>query len=112
MFNQEAVAGLIRGIGPCEGGRVLQAILAKTKTAREKTKFMGCVAKEAEPPRSLKHSDVWMDAMRSEFDGLEVAGIFVEASELPADGNAVESKWMLKWKGDAQVTGRRARHDR
>ena len=39
--------------------------------------------------------------MRSELGGLEAAGIFLEVSELPADSNAVESKWLLKWKGDA-----------
>ena len=42
-----------------------------------------------------------MDAMRSEVDGLESTGTFVEVSELPADSNVVESKWLLKWKGDA-----------
>ena len=42
-----------------------------------------------------------MDAMRSERDGLEAVGTFVEASELPADSDVVESKWLLKWKGDA-----------
>ena len=43
-----------------------------------------------------------MDSMRSEFDGLEAARTFVEVSELPADSNVVESKWLLKWKGDAK----------
>ena len=42
-----------------------------------------------------------MDAMRSELNGLESAGTFVEVSELPADSNVVESKWLLKWKGNA-----------
>ena len=42
-----------------------------------------------------------MDAMRSEFDGLEAAGSFVEVSEIPASSNIVESKWLLKWKSDA-----------
>ena len=40
--------------------------------------------------------------MRSEFDGLEAAGTLVEVSELPADTNAGESKWLLQWKGDAR----------
>ena len=39
--------------------------------------------------------------MRSEVDGLEAAGIFVEVDDLPANSNVVESKWLLKWKGDA-----------
>ena len=59
-LNQEAVAGLVSGIGPCKGGRVFQALLAETKTGREKMKFMDCLAKETEPLRSSKHSGVWM----------------------------------------------------
>ncbi|CAM9351520.1 unnamed protein product, partial [Laminaria digitata] len=51
--------------------------------------------------RSSKHSDVWTEAMSSEFDGLEAAGTFVEISELPDGSNVVESKRLLKWKGDA-----------
>ena len=50
---------------------------------------------------SPRHSDVWMDSVRSDFDGLEAARTFVEVSELPADSNVMESKWLLKWKGDA-----------
>ena len=39
--------------------------------------------------------------MRSVCGGLEVAGTFVEVSELPTDSSGVESKWLLKWKADA-----------
>ena len=41
----------------------------------------------------VEHSDVWMDAMRLEFDGLETAGTLVEVSKLPADSNVVEPEW-------------------
>ena len=108
VLKREAAAELITAIGPCEGGRVLQALLAATETGHEKAKLLGCHVKEAEQEptsytaaRSSKPSDLWMDAMRSEFDSLEAAGTFVEVSELSADSNAVESKWLLKWKGDA-----------
>ena len=64
-FNREAAVGLISAIGPCEEGRVFQALLAATKTGREKTKLPDCLLKEAEPEptsytaaRSSKHSDV------------------------------------------------------
>ena len=39
--------------------------------------------------------------MRSVCGGLEVAGTFVEVSELPTGSSDVESKWLLKWKADA-----------
>ena len=38
--------------------------------------------------------------MQAEFDGLEAADTFTEISEVPAGSNTVESKWLLKWKGD------------
>ena len=108
VLNRQAAVELISAIGPCEGGRVFQALLTATETGREKTKLPDCLVKEAEleptsytAARSSKHSDVWMDAMKSEFDSLEAAGTFVEVSELPADSNVVESKWLLKRKGDA-----------
>ena len=102
-LNPEAAAGLICAIGPCEGGRVFQALLAAPETGREKTKLPDFLVKEAEPEptsstavRSSKSSDVWVDAMRSEFDGLEAAGTFGEVSELPAESNFVESKVAVK----------------
>ena len=65
VLNQEAVAGLIGAIGPCEGGCVFQALLAATGTGREKTKLPDRLVKEAESEltsytaaRSSKHSDV------------------------------------------------------
>ena len=37
---------------------------------------------------------------KAEFDGLEAAETFAEISEVPPGSNTVESKWLLKWKGD------------
>ena len=106
-LNREAAAGLISAIGPFEGGRVFQALLAANEAKCEKTKLPNCLVKEAQPEptsytaaRMSKHSDVWMDAVISEFDGLEAAGTFVEVSEILASSNIVESKWPLKWKSD------------
>ena len=39
--------------------------------------------------------------MRSEFVGIEPTETLVHVSQLSADSNVVESKWLLKWKGDA-----------
>ena len=107
-LNREAAAGLISAIGPCEGSRVFQMLLAATETGSEQTKLPDCLVKEAESEptsytaeRSSNHSEVWLDAMRSVFDGFEAVRIFVEVSELSADRNVVESKWLLKGTGDA-----------
>ena len=40
VLIREAAAGLIRAIGPCEGGRVFQALLAATETGREKSSWI------------------------------------------------------------------------
>ena len=115
-LNQEAAAGLISAIRPCEGGRVFQALLAAKESGREKAKLPDCLIKEAEPEptsysaaRSSKHSDVWTEAMSSGFEGLEAAGTSVEISELPEGSNVVESKWLLKCKGDAHGMIERAK---
>ena len=64
-LNREEAAGLIGAIGPCEIGRVFQALLAATETRRENTKLPDCLVKKAEPKptsytavRSSKHPDV------------------------------------------------------
>ena len=95
-LNREAAAGPIRAIGPCEGGRMFQALLAANEAECEKTKVPDCLVKEAEPEptsytaaRMSEHSGVWMDAMRSAFDGLEAAATFVEVFEVPVSSNIV-----------------------
>ena len=64
---------------------MFHALLEANEAECEKTKLPGCLVKEAEPEptsytaaRTTKHSDVWMDEMISQFDGLEAAGTFVE----------------------------------
>ena len=38
--------------------------------------------------------------MEAEFDGLEAANTFAGISRVPEGSNIVDSKWLLKWKGD------------
>ena len=106
-LSREAAAGQISTIGPCEGGRIFHALLAAQDTGSKPTRLPDCLLKEAEPePTSYSaacssiHSGVWTEAMQAEFDGLEAAETFAEISEVPAGSNIVESKWLLKWKGD------------
>ena len=67
----------------------------------------GLPSQKAEPEptsysaaRSSMHSGVWTEAIQVELDGLEAAETFAEISEVPAGSNIVESKWLLKWRGD------------
>lgn len=46
---------------------------------------------------------------KSELDGLEAAETFVEISEVPEGSNVVNSKWLLKWKGDSHGMIERAK---
>ena len=105
--NQEAAVGLISVIGPCDEGRIFHALLASQEAGGETTKLPHCLVKDAEPgPTSYsaacssRHSGVWTEAMQAEFDGLEAAGTFAEISEIPEGSNIVDSKGLLKWKGD------------
>ena len=104
-LNQEAAAGLISVIGPCDGGRIFHALLAAQEADGEPTKLLDCLVKEAgpEPPSysaacSSRHSGVWTEAMQAEIDGLEAAGTFTD--NFPEGSNIVDSNWLLKWKGD------------
>ena len=60
-LNREAAAGPISAIGPCEGGRVFQALLAANERGRKKTKLPDCLVKEGGPeptsiPRRVRQS--------------------------------------------------------
>ena len=84
-LNREAAAGLIRTIGPCEGGRIIHALLAEQDAGGEPTLLPNCLLKEAEPEpmsyfaaRSSIHSGVWTEAMQAEFDGLEAPETLAE----------------------------------
>ena len=106
-LNQEAATGLTSMIGPCDGGRVFHTLLAAQDSGGEPTRLPDCLLKEAKPgptshsaARSSVHSGVWAEAMQAEFDGLKTVDTYAEISEVPLGSNMVESKWLLKWKGD------------
>ena len=97
-------------------GPVKEAVYSRRYWRRNKAKSPDCLTKEAEPEptsysvaRSSKQSDVWTEEMSSESEGLEAAGTFVEISEHPGGSNVVESRWFLKWKGDAHGMVERAK---
>ena len=90
-------------IGPCDGGRIFLAILAAKETGGEPTKLPDCLVKEAEPEPtsysvvcSSRHSGVWTEAMKAEFDGLEDAETFADISGILEGSNIVDSKRLLK----------------
>ena len=103
-------------IGPCDGGHIFLAPIATQEAGVEPTKLPDCFVKEVEPePTSYSaacsstHSGVWTGAMQAEFDGLEAVGTFAEISEIPEGINIVDSKWLLKWKGDEHGMNDRAK---
>ena len=107
VLNQEAAAGLIGVIGPCDAGRIFHALLAAQEAGGEPTNLPDFLVKEAEAePKSYsaacssRHSGVRAEAMQTEFDGLETAGTFADISEIP---DIVNSKWLLKSKGDGMA---------
>ena len=58
---------------------------------------------------SSEYSDVSMEAMRVEFDGLTTAGTFADVTEIPEGCNIVGAKWVYKWKSDITVDRAKAR---
>ena len=58
---------------------------------------------------SSQYSDVWVEAMRMEFDVLVAAGTFAEVGEIPEGCSIVDAKWLCKWKRDLQGTFDRAK---
>ena len=106
-FNQEAAGGLISMFEPCDGDRIFDVLMVVQGAGGEPTKLPDCLVKESEPEPmpysaacSSRYTGVWTVAMQAEYDGLEAAGTFGEISEIPEGSNIVESKWLLKWKGD------------
>ena len=111
VLNREAATGLISTIVPCEGGRIFHALLAAQDTGGERTRLPDCLLEKAQPEpmsyssaRSSINYGVWVEAMQAEFDGLEAADTFTETSEVLPGRKIVESKWLLKWKGDENGT--------
>ena len=52
-------------------------------------------------PAPSEYSDVWMEAMSLEFDGLVAAGTFAKVTEIPEECNIVDTKWLYRWKRDS-----------
>ncbi|CAM9618551.1 unnamed protein product, partial [Sphacelaria rigidula] len=50
---------------------------------------------------SSQYSDVWVEAIKTEFDGLMTAGKFADESDIPEGCSIVDAKWLCKWKGDS-----------
>ena len=70
--------------GPEEGGKLIHGLLA-VQVTRKPGELRKCFVREAGPESvsypaacSLQYLDVWMEAMRMEFDGLVAAGTFAE----------------------------------
>ena len=68
-LEREAASGLISLVGPVEGSKILDALLAVQPANHEPAKLPECSILEAEPEptsfsaaRSSQHSDVWMEA--------------------------------------------------
>ena len=72
-FDREAAAGLVSAIGPCEGCRVFQALLAATETGRETTKLPSCLVKEA-GPELTSYADVRSLKTVGRLDGRDEIG--------------------------------------
>ena len=106
-LNQDA-ASLVSVFGPDEGGKLIHGLLAVQEVTRKPGELPKCLVREAGPEPvsypaacSSEYSDVWMEAMSKEFDGLVAAGTFAEVTEIPGGCNIVDAKWLYKWKGDS-----------
>ena len=87
--------------GPDEGGKLIHWLLAVQKAHRKPGELPKCLVREARPEPvsypatcSSQYSDVWMEAMRIEFDGLAAARTFAEATEIREGCNIVDTKWL------------------
>ena len=94
--------------GPDEEGKLIHGLLAVQEVIRTPGELPKCLAREAGPEPvwypaacSSGYSDVWMEAMSKEFNGLVVAGTFAEVTEIPGGCNIVDAKRLFKWKGDS-----------
>ena len=93
---------------PDEEGKLIHGLLAIEEVTRKMGELPKCLVWDAgsDPVSypaacSSEHSDIWMQAMRMEFDGLVAAGTFAEVTEIPEGCNIVHAKWLYKWKGDS-----------
>ena len=106
-FNQDA-ASLVSVFGPDGGGQLIHGLLAVQDVTRKPGELLKCLVQEAGPEPvsypaacSSEYSDVWMEAMSKEFDGLVAVGTFAEVSEIPGGCNIVDVKWLYPWTGDS-----------
>ena len=104
-LNQDA-ASLVSVFGPDEGGKLIHGILAVQEVTRKPGELPKCLVREAGPEPvsypaacSSEYSDVWMEAMSKEFDGLVAAGTFAEVTEIPEGCNIVDAKWLVQGEG-------------
>ena len=111
---QESATGLLSMLGPDEGGRVVNALVAEQ--VEQSDGLPKCTIQEAEPePTSYaaacasKDAEVWKKSMDAEFAGLVAAGTFTEVSSVPEGCNIVDSRWVFKWKGDVHGVIERAK---
>ena len=107
-LNQDA-AGLVTMSGPDEGGKLFHGLLAVQGVTRKPGVLPKRLVREAGPEPVSYHaaclsqySDVWLEAIRMEFDALVAAGTSAEVNQIPEGCNVVDAKWWLyKWKGDS-----------
>ena len=69
--------------GPHEGGKVIHGLLAVHEVTHKPGELPKCPVRESGPEPvsypaaySSEYSDVWMEAVRMEFDGFAAAGTF------------------------------------
>ena len=101
-LNQDA-SSLVSVFGPGEGGKLIHGLLAVQEITRKPGELPKCLVREAGPEPvsypaacSSEYSDVWIEAMSKEFDGLVAAGTFSEMIEIPGGCNVVNDKWLYK----------------
>lgn len=77
-------------LGSDEGGRVIRGQLAVQEFTRKPGELPRCLVKEAGPDPlsypaacSSQHSDVRIETMMIEFDGLMAAGMFAGVAGIP-----------------------------
>ena len=114
-LNQGA-AGLASMFGPDEVGKLIHGSCCLKEVARKSGELPKFLVREAGPEPvpypaafSSQYSDVWMEVMRTEFDGLVAASTFAELSAIPEGCKIVDATWLYKWKGGSHGVVDRAK---
>ena len=94
--------------GPGEGGKLIHGLRTASEVIRKPGELPKCLVREAGPkPVSYpaaclsEYSDVWMEVVRMDFDGIVAAETFADVTEIPEGYNIVDAKWLYKRKGDS-----------